>query len=443
MSSAKLDFESLIAPISPQEFFAHYWETQPLVVSRGEPLHYASLMSFADLDDLVADACRLQNSSVELLGDASITGTPYAARVERASDVQEAYGRGATVRINNVQQLSKPLGTLCHRLEQVFSFPLRANLYSTPATAQGAQRHYDNHDILVLQISGRKRWLISEPLVALPLEHVPPLSFERRTEELKYRRGGPTRGRGDIGDDVARTPLRDIVLEAGDLLYLPRGFVHEAKTSTEASLHVTLGIHVLTWLDLLSVALGQMSNRDERFRRALPVGFANESGAERDCREQFETLLQAFAQHADLKNAFDETAASFIRSREPRTYDPTAATDNDLTAKTGDATLAQDASNVADNAGSMEDVARSINLDTMLERTPGLLCRVVLEGSMAGLASAQGILWMPATFADALRFVARTIEFRVSEIPGVSDSGKLALVRRLLHDGFLRVAREA
>lgn len=425
----KTDFEDLIAPVTTGEFFARYWERAPLIVARREPERYASLLPPAALADIIAAACRLQNSSVELLGAVDVTGTPYAVEASTPGAVDEAYGRGATVRVNNVQQLSPPVRAVCRRLEQVFNFPLRANLYRTPATAQGAQRHYDNHDILVLQVAGRKRWLVYEPLVRLPLEHVPPLSFESRIEEMKYRRGGPKRGRADIGDEETGAPVRDIVLEAGDLLYLPRGFVHEARTSDEASLHLTLGIHVLTWLDALAVALGQTGHRDERFRRALPVGFANENNATENYTEQFRALLEAFAANADLNDAFQETAASFINSRE-------AAADGDATpAKSHDTEAATDGAEV-----STDDAARHINLDTKMERRAGLLCRLALQGGMAGLGSAQGVLWMPANFAAALRFIVHHVEFRAGDIPGLSDNGRLALLRRLVQDGVLRVA---
>jgi len=52
----------------------------------------------------------------------------------------------------------------------------------------------------------------------------------------------------------------ELMLTAGDLLYMPRGFLHEAWTTDEPSTHLTVGLHVVRWLDLLSVALAQVSN---------------------------------------------------------------------------------------------------------------------------------------------------------------------------------------
>jgi hypothetical protein len=61
---------------------------------------------------------------------------------------------------------------------------------------------------------------------------------------------------------------------------------------------------------------------------------------------------------------------------------------------------------------------------------------------MVALAGHQKTLWLPAVFAPALRFVSEQKMFRPLEIPGqITDSGKLAFVRHLLEEGFLRIAR--
>jgi hypothetical protein len=50
---------------------------------------------------------------------------------------------------------------------------------------------------------------------------------------------------------------------------------------------------------------------------------------------------------------------------------------------------------------------------------------------------------MPTGFEDALRFIATTREFRVSEIPGqMTENSKVSLARRLIQDGFVRIAEE-
>ncbi|MDT7602219.1 MAG: bifunctional lysine-specific demethylase and histidyl-hydroxylase [Acidobacteriota bacterium] len=411
MSPSLFDLESLLSPIGTGEFFSRYWEKSPLVIARNDPGRYAALLGVSDLDFILSAAFQTRKSAVEVLTSAGAPKFLDGKEPDHIAQIYAAYRQGATVRINRAQRYWKPLRALCRRIEQTLGSPVRANLYCTPAATEPSKRHYDNHDVLVLQLAGCKHWRVFDPLVRLPLANVPPLPFEERTEMLKYARGGPKKGRADIGADECGEPRLEPVLEAGDLLYMPRGFVHEAWTTDEASMHVTIGLHVLTWLDLLSVALARVSNGDERFRMALPVSLTD--GAESaETRQQFETLLRLFAENADFGGALAEMSASFVKSRQA----------------TGDGAL-------------MGGATDTLDLDTTLERSPGLLLAAVAEGGMVGLLSAHGVFWMPEGFAATLRFVAQMCEFRVRDLPGqLSESSKLSLARRMVQDGFLRIA---
>ena len=127
---------------------------------------------------------------------------------------------------------------------------------------------FDTHEVLVLQLLGKKRWQVFEPITRLPLEYVPPLSFEDDLDEVKRSRGGRKAGQDDIDASELGPLALEASLEPGDCLYLPRGFVHQAEAMEEPSVHISLGVHVITWLDLLSVVLGQVAYRDERLRQA-------------------------------------------------------------------------------------------------------------------------------------------------------------------------------
>jgi ribosomal protein L16 Arg81 hydroxylase len=407
MSSAKFNFTDLINPVEESLFFAEYWETAPLHISRKDPNSYSSILSGTDIDYIVSTACVLQNSSVELLGEAM--GTPGSLD---AASVYKAYQQGASIRIRGAHRYWKPIWMLCRRLEQMFSFPVQANLYCTPASSHALNRHYDEHEVFVLQIAGCKHWRLFEAGVTLPLQHAPLLPFENLAGKEGYRRS--PRIAEVVKQLEGSGPTHEITMETGDLLYLPRGVIHEAETSDELSVHLTIGVHVLTWADLLMVALGQTSNQDVRFRKSLPVGFANETVSGDSLKEQFNQLLDALSQQADLTAALEEIAGSFFRSEQ----------------SISDGSIVNDGS------------AKEINGDTLMEHRPGLLCRLVLEGETAGLASGNNVIWMPRFFEQALRFIAQTTEFKVSEIPGgMSGKSKVTLVKRLVQEGFLRVAR--
>ncbi|HEU4943265.1 MAG TPA: cupin domain-containing protein, partial [Gaiellaceae bacterium] len=130
--------------------------------------------------------------------------------------------RGATIVLQGLHLHRPELGAFCRSLERALGHPAQVNAYYTPRAAQGLPVHHDTHDVFVLQVAGEKRWLVYDPAFELPLKN------QKYSSEL-----------GEPGQ-----PVRDLVLRSGDMLYLPRGWLHEALTSEEDSLHLTVGISV-------------------------------------------------------------------------------------------------------------------------------------------------------------------------------------------------------
>src|SRR6516165_12506100 len=64
-----------------------------------------------------------------------------------------------------------PLKMLCQSLAREFSSRIQANMYLSPPQSQALKTHYDTHDVLVLQIHGKKRWRLFDRAVQLPLSH--------------------------------------------------------------------------------------------------------------------------------------------------------------------------------------------------------------------------------------------------------------------------------
>src|SRR5207253_2896853 len=120
--------------------------------------------------------------------------------------------------------------------EGVFHCPVHGNLYLTPAQSQGFDAHFDAHEVFALQLDGVKHWRL------YGLAAVLPLACEKANVP-----------RSSLG------PPQEVRLEAGDLLYIPRGHAHEAFTSDQPSLHLTIGINVYRWSDLLQHALKDLT----------------------------------------------------------------------------------------------------------------------------------------------------------------------------------------
>ena len=78
----------------------------------------------------------------------------------------------------------------------------------TPAGTQGFAPHYDDIEAFVLQLEGKKRWRVYKPLTK---EDTLP-----RFSSTNYKQS-----------DLTDPPIIDVILEAGDFLYFPRGFIHQ------------------------------------------------------------------------------------------------------------------------------------------------------------------------------------------------------------------------
>jgi len=246
--------------VDPKTFAVEHWSRTPLLSRAADlPRGFDDLLSVADVDELVGERA-LRTPFFRTVQEGR--GLPVPLRTVTAgnrrigdlvdSDALRAqHAEGATLVLQSVHRMHPPVGRFCRELASELGHATQCNAYITPAgDAQGFDYHHDTHDVFVLQVSGRKRWIVHEPVVQLPLPSQP-------------QAGGHL-----VRDGAA--PLLDVELEAGDCLYLPRGYVHAALTTDEHSVHLTVGVLSTTWFDVLGDAV-TLAAGDPAFRDALPV----------------------------------------------------------------------------------------------------------------------------------------------------------------------------
>lgn len=256
-----MDLAALLAPVTVEAFLDEHWEKAPLLLQRGDPARFEGLLGLGDVEELLGsqtfrrEDMRLVDSDTPLARpDYMIGDTVDSARVFAL------FQEGATVVFERLDHRWPPLRRLCRAMEQALGHGAQTNVYLTGGTrhgrrgesAQGLKRHYDTHDVFVLQLAGSKHWSLYDTPVELPVKAQQP-----RPEDYE-----------------GMAPRRVFDLEPGDLLYLPRGVVHDARATEETSLHVTLGILATTWGDLLAEAVRRAVLEDAGLRRALPPGAA-------------------------------------------------------------------------------------------------------------------------------------------------------------------------
>jgi len=303
MRQTTFDLASLLLPYAPESFFSRFWEQSYLFVKRDQPRYYDSLITAADLENIISNpdsrypAIRIAKGGNYYAPEAYTRNVKHGdetfAGVPDVNRIIEEYRRGATIALPAIHRTWKALGSLCEHLQSTLDHAAHANVYLTPGNAKGFTPHYDIHEVFVLQIAGSKRWQLYEPVITLP----------HRTQLFR-----PEHFTG-------QAPMTEIELNAGDMLYLPRGILHSTTTAESYSAHVTIGVTVYTWADLLKELLSSAID-DEDMRRALPPGFASRSELKSVLRDRMLASLNTLPANMNPDRLIDSFTAR-VRGAHP------------------------------------------------------------------------------------------------------------------------------
>lgn len=194
---------------------------------------------------------------------------PISTSSVSSKDCIQAYISGYTVVLRGLQFRFPEICALSNGLAaELGQVTVGANLYLTPPGSQGLRVHFDDHCVFVCQLRGRKGWDVYPPLEQLPRLY----SFKT------------------LSTEVTKDYATHFDLQEWDTLYIPRGFLHEARTECPeqtievqidrhvyptsnpsewhgASLHVSFGVEVeppFEWEGLLHMALRSWCHRSRQ-----------------------------------------------------------------------------------------------------------------------------------------------------------------------------------
>ncbi|SPM39063.1 cupin superfamily protein, partial [Mycobacterium numidiamassiliense] len=301
--------------------------------------------------------------------------------------IRNDFADGYTIVCEGVEQYVRPIALLSQSIEVELNFPIQVNAYITPPESQGLVPHYDAHDVLILQIRGSKTWHIYDGVDLLPRE--------MRPEKNKA-----------IAPD-SLPPPSDLRLEAGDVLYLPRGRIHEAETHSESSVHLTVGIHAPTLMMLAIGTLYSQSFQDDRWNALLPSRHLDDA----DVRTTVGALMREAAQTLEDPNALagglDTLADVLVRRGKCPPIGP---------------------------------ISHSADVDgqTLVQKYQPLYSRVKSVDGGVSLQFATLSVGAGLDHETAMKFISKSTEpFRVCDLPDLSTQQQIELVRSLIVSGFL------
>ena len=366
-------------------FLAATWGRRPAIHASDDPLGFADLLTLDDVDRILSTtslrtpAFRLVKAG-EQIPESSYTrsGTTGSKPVTGMADparVFELFRNGATIVFQGLHRYHEPVTRFCRDLEVELGHPCQVNAYVTPAGAQGLELHDDPHDVFVLQAFGRKSWEV----------HAAP------------------------GED-GREPIR-AEIAPGDCIYMPTGTPHAASTQRWLSGHLTVGVHIVAWREVVRAALDRISS-DPSLDDPIPAGWpADLEGLARALRDRLEragSTLDAI----DTREVVDSRLERFLSTRLP---------------------LIRGA--LADQA-SLDRISDA----SRLARREGSICELLTRDDRLVVLLGDRLLEMPVRLEPAMRRIAGTPSFALGDLADVlpDREGRAVLGRRLVREGLLR-----
>ncbi len=400
---------SRLISIGERAFADEHWGQQPLLSRASElPTSFDDLMTADSVDELVSrrgvrtpfarmakDGSLLDRSEFTASGG---FGAEMTDQLDSAA-VLSAFADGHTLVLQGLHRLWPPLIDLVRDLVDDLGHPAQVNAYITPASSRGFAPHYDVHDVFVLQISGEKRWVLHPPVQTHPLNDQP--WSDRRS---------------DVEQRARETPILDTVLTPGDVLYLPRGWIHSAEALGETTIHLTIGLASFNRYDVAHQVLGLLKD-DAVLREPLPAGLDLTDGDA--VLPHVDRVIEDIASAlADLRG--NESARRTIAER--------------LGTRFVDITRPEP-------VGPLRTVSFMASLDTesCVMWRKGVFARVRTDHKIH-LELGSKTVSLPADCASAITQLQDGKPCRVGDFSGLDNDSAVVVARRLLREGILVAA---
>ena len=377
----------------PRSFLANDWGRRATVRVGGSsptppaPAGFEDLLSLDDVDRFLTTTAlrtpffRLVKAGEQIPESAYTrsgrTGSRDVSGIANPARVGELFEDGATIVLQGLHRWSEPVARFCRDLELELGHPSQVNAYITPPGAQGLDLHEDAHDVFVMQAFGRKHWEV----------HAAPGEEER-------------------------DPLH-VEVTSGATIYMPAGTPHAARAQDVLSGHLTVGVHVTPWREVLTGVVGRLT---AEMHDPVAAGWTEDVEAFTDeLRGRLAALASALGD-VDVRTETGERRERFLSNR----------------AQLARGTIAERAAPIA-----VDDA-------TVVARRPGAVCEVATRDDRLVVLLGDRRLEMPAWVESAMRRIQdldEEHELKVGDLaPHLPDpTSRAVLVRRLIREGLLAI----
>jgi ribosomal protein L16 Arg81 hydroxylase len=377
-------FASLVEPLGVEAFLNDYQGKREWI-HQGRPDRFEWLLSWRSLNVLIRDQRPASPRFRLMKGGNPLPEGAYHRTVQtlrgplRLLDPARLLAelrRGATLVWDAIDQGHPPIRTAKQAFERALHSFVFVNMYASWGTVGGIGDHWDDHDVFVLQITGRKNWRVHPATRQWPLPE-------------------------DFGGGPPPEYAYNWTLEAGSVLYLPRGWWHRVTPVNEPSLHLTVGVLRPTNSDLLMWLLDRAKQSD-LVRQDFP--FRMDDGARAAHAALLRSVLEQWVQPSNIElyeRMLDNThyldsrpTLQAVADQSPEAWDPDSeallsSTRAQLQDRGADLALVvagrewRAPKEAAELLGALVE-GTPIRLEMLLERVPGrLVSELVTAGILA------------------------------------------------------------
>jgi ribosomal protein L16 Arg81 hydroxylase len=396
---------SRLVTVFPAVFGAEFWGQRPLL-SRASELgqDFSDLFSADAVDELVTDRgirtpfARMAKEGT-VLGSGRFTGSGgFGAEIADQVDADKVlreFSDGSTLVLQGLHKTWAPLARFTRQLIVDLGHPSQVNAYITPASSRGFDAHYDVHDVFVIQIAGEKRWTIHEPV------HRDPLSNEPWTDH-----------KAAVAERASFTPYLEETFAPGDVLYLPRGWIHSATALGDFSIHLTIGVSAHTRSELAERMIARLA-ASPSLRAALPMGVDRLDPARLQAivREATADLVELLGSGDFTDDIATEAAAEFRSAIRPEPVHPLA----------------------------FVTAIGSLGADTVVAWRGGLPRTIATTATQVAIPLAGRTVRLPIEAEAAIRLLSAGDPCRVGDLPGLDSESAVVVARRLVREAILTV----
>jgi bifunctional lysine-specific demethylase and histidyl-hydroxylase MINA len=388
---AFIRLQQFLAPLSPEEFFDRTLAGGFRKVD-GDPAAPRTTLLGSDPRELLAGATHLAPKltfhSVNSTGSAPSLGSVTDAADFRQR-IDESHARNYSVRFPELRPLSDSLDQLARTLEMLLQTPVTASASWSGGGMRGPVC-CDDHDLIVVQLFGGKRWHVSS-----------------KPSELNNTWRGILEAPPELG------PHQTVDVRPGDLLYFPRGTLHTVG-SDEESLHLSIGFTPLTVRDAVIAALDHLSDLDRGWRMSFGGPLAlllRGPGLERfnaPTTEAATNLAAACKMPGFLASALQARSSRAVAALKPLPAPQTMPV---------------------------------VDLNSELVQSAMAFCQLTGGPERIDVSYPGGHIYVQRGEQQSLEHIVNTPRFRVRDIPGeVGDDVRVSLARRFVEIGYLELA---